>query len=908
MRSTLISSLEAELSRAMRDSGGLVRMEGPVLTGIFDDERIAFWHDLVTALEGIAQAIENTGNELFGRACLVSRKAISPQEREVLLRLLSHAASPTGIWCEAELASILLPYAKFNPEHIGTHFHMLCSFINPIVEHKSIALPAFERIKEELALLLEPKKASHCIVIVGKAFIGKRTAIQSEYKRILGSFPPLRIRFGLGSRNSACFADAFTEELLILINTAEGKERALVEEAIDFLRFLRLDRHRSQFPPSIIQETKRVITHLVRLYAELAQKMKLPALIVIENIERASETAASLASDIFGPLVKEGLLSLCISASEAAYIQAWRVYNPSLVQVEIPNYERLYPKQAQFLTDDLKEMAYALHLLRPLFISTDIASQFTIEGKSSNSYKKALDNLLTLGLIRSLEDPDSLIPEEIPTIAASLGDKAERVRAMVRRRLLAETLTGKLQVSFGFLEALASIGGDAGDELALDAIEREINEGTASCLHTSIQEGQFANIVGTTRAEALSYIVSSRTALVQGSEEEINHVFTLPEPSSYPSTRYRAGVYSDQASYHLGANALALAAKKAKESILLLQDSLGSRGLARAYRLLGLIELSQDRVSDAIDYFNFASENAERSGNEYESMMIASCAASAHYVWGNLSRAERFAVEAEKFALIGRKAEWERWALFFRARILFETGRYTEAFDLFKVYSKNDESLEISLAEQRVWQEWAARAKSYSGSELGDFQEATGLEDWGLFHIEALFFARKYQAAYDLACAQLEQKIPSQFYSLERPDWQSGFSFAEDKIFPKHRTRRRLLFTFKALALSSLSHERFMSKNVEQCEEAIEIMRAIVKNEHLSDSDPNDSFYYQAYYQILERSGAPALDVGTILSIAFKRMQRRAGRIDDTVTKRAYLNLNRWNKVLLADAKKHNLI
>jgi len=42
--------------------------------------------------------------------------------------------------------------------------------------------------------------------------------------------------------------------------------------------------------------------------------------------------------------------------------------------------------------------------------------------------------------------------------------------------------------------------------------------------------------------------------------------------------------------------------------------------------------------------------------------------------------------------------------------------------------------------------------------------------------------------------------------------------------------------------------------------------------------------------------------------MAFKRLQRRAGRIDDPEIKQAFLNLPRWNSALQQAAREYRLI
>jgi len=48
--------------------------------------------------------------------------------------------------------------------------------------------------------------------------------------------------------------------------------------------------------------------------------------------------------------------------------------------------------------------------------------------------------------------------------------------------------------------------------------------------------------------------------------------------------------------------------------------------------------------------------------------------------------------------------------------------------------------------------------------------------------------------------------------------------------------------------------------------------------------------------------------MNTVVSMAYKRLQRRAGRIDDLAAKQDFLNLSRWNKTLNLAAKEHKFI
>jgi hypothetical protein len=85
-------------------------------------------------------------------------------------------------------------------------------------------------------------------------------------------------------------------------------------------------------------------------------------------------------------------------------------------------------------------------------------------------------------------------------------------------------------------------------------------------------------------------------------------------------------------------------------------------------------------------------------------------------------------------------------------------------------------------------------------------------------------------------------------------------------------------------------------------------MRRIVQDERLSEMDPNSSFFFFAWYRVLEESGATEVDMNTAVSMAFKRLQLRASRVDDSDTRRSFLTLHYWNSALGEAAKQHKLI
>jgi hypothetical protein len=138
------------------------------------------------------------------------------------------------------------------------------------------------------------------------------------------------------------------------------------------------------------------------------------------------------------------------------------------------------------------------------------------------------------------------------------------------------------------------------------------------------------------------------------------------------------------------------------------------------------------------------------------------------------------------------------------------------------------------------------------------------------------------------------------FLYTEQPDWRSGFAQCELLYFSRGELWDRMICAYHSLALCRISPAGG--------EEAMHKMQRILWDEQLSEMDPWDAFYFYAWYRILEQTGAGQVDMNTAVSMAFKRLQRRASRIDEIETRRQYLNQPRWNGALSLAAKEFKLI
>jgi tetratricopeptide (TPR) repeat protein len=348
---------------------------------------------------------------------------------------------------------------------------------------------------------------------------------------------------------------------------------------------------------------------------------------------------------------------------------------------------------------------------------------------------------------------------------------------------------------------------------------------------------------------------------------------------------------------------------------MLLNQELKGRAAA-SYRYFSLVNLLAQRFDDALEYISFAMEQAEKT-ESHDEMMISACfAAGIQVLYGNLSRAERFTLKAEEAAEKLGHIEWAERARFLRGKIRFETGYYAEALEIFhSLAGKSGGNAASSSLKPETIASWTARAAFFlnkgggSGFPSGALRERP-CPDGLLFEIEAACLAGNYREAENLAekwrasafASGSVNSIDDDFLFTEQPDWRSGFAQCEFMLIPARIFRSRFVSVYQALARSRLETSR------EGKEELVNSIRQLLREDLLANTDPNEVFYLYACYRILKETGAAQVDLNTAVSMAFKRLQRRAGRIDDDDARQTFLARHHWNGALSLAAREYKLI
>jgi tetratricopeptide (TPR) repeat protein len=904
----LYLSLEDSILRIIKAAGGIVGVEHRHIAASFNDETIAFWLNMLSALKNMRKILGEAAAELYGYTYVIGRDL---DEGDLHL-MHSFPSGGTGIWCDYSTQQSLSPYAVFENDYEetkgipgGDGYNRIKSFRSFPGRETGKVFPYREKICKILSQG-SPRNA----ILAGPRFIGKRDGLRFYCGKMLKDLPMLRIVFGVGGNSMGCFTDALTGDVRAFITpfAAQGG----MEELDKLADAVFQERFRRQYSPYFVRRTRRFMELLLEFYEKAVyaniDTAPVKPLIILENINFADAPSVELFTGLFQDKIRAnyliyGSFSENTSAvNTESNLDAWTRVFPRVIQVLLDDFS---PQEPPEMTGDLWEIACAFSLFRRYFPCALFLRLFKEANVNPLMISQALDIFASQGTIDFREDPQPRIMDFDSRMEQIPNERKRLVRAMVSGRILAWVNGGIFRPCYNLLEALTDLGGEGSDSLILDSIAGDIMNNTYGSIEDAIRTNTFIQVVGSRRFTALLYIFTTLRALIHQGEDEIRRAFLKPVPDVDSIPVYKARILSNLAVFHLGTQDISTAHETVKESMILSQDQKEGRGLVQAYRLFSLINICKQRIGEAIDYSGFAIENAERAGYFDELAITAYYAAAIHLLFGNLSKAERLALQADEAASTTGRIEWADRSRFLLGRICFETGRYKEARDIFAGLLDQDIP-GVSANREPVLRSWIYRSRAFLRQLPGSIPDTAG-PDARLFEIEAAYLAGEYERTVKSADNFSTALPEARFIFIEQPDWWSGFAQCELLLFPPRDFFNRLLSTYRALALSKLG-KRAASGNNTAGEMALDGMRRVIREEGFPQTDPNDAFYYYSHYCILQETGAVEVDMDTAVSIAFKRLQSRASRIDNIETKRDYLSLNYWNNALSQAARVHRLI
>jgi tetratricopeptide (TPR) repeat protein len=893
IRPELIPRVEDFAVRAVEEAGGKVIGERSLIRALFDENSLGFWLDILLLIETLTQTLEKSEGELQGYSLLMGKDM--PDTPPALCRFL--AGGNGGVFLDKTATEALRPYVTLEEQgkwtdRVGKYGMGAFSRLGEIKIFIPTARLDFS-LRKTNEDILDPGQRP-AVLIAGQTFEGKRDKL---YLRVAGfahsadggDFFPLFVRFGGGGIN------ALTDSWAGWMHSLPAEE-----EMNDTWEFLFRQRLRNNPSPFTIRTAHRFFILLSNSYRGLAQAEGKIPIVILENIQSAEQAMADIIIESLHGWHNFLLLGTCTGELGDEAMEKWKALFPQLTKI---NSEEPSAPQLPDIPLDLREIAYACFLLGKYFPPDLIPRMLEEAGKSPLVISRALSLLYTLRIIDTPLDPRPWHRNFQYHAENSLGEeRANRVRAMVRSLLLKWVAQKKISPCLRLLDILKELGGaeSVDDDLILQSINGELADTNEAAFWGIGQNWTPETTAGLERDPILRYIMETMLALHSGNTQNIHAVFASPIPESSAFPLLKAQALINQSLYYIGLGDTDSTLEAIKEASLLCKEG-GNRQLAQIYRLFALASLLRRRVGETIDYLGFALENAGKSGVFQDIGMSAYYAASVQLLYGNLSRAHNLAEKACRHFLKAGNPEWADRSRFLMGRVLFETGSYQRSLDLFEDILHSPEGI-YSMEKNNLLSSWAYRSRIYCQPPQESFPAInSGLgPDAELFEIEALCLAGDYARTVDLCGTVSPSAAGDEFFSIERPDWRSGFSQCELLYCTWDDLRGRMLHAYLSVAQASLSPAN--------SEEAMRTIQHILRGNQSPEIDPCDIFFHYAWYRILEQSEANQVDISTAVSVAFKRLQSRAARIDDSEIRRQYLAQPRWNKALEEAARKLKLI
>ena len=894
-RPDLVRQIDEFLVKSINDAGGKITGDRFVISAVFNEDMIGFWLDIFLLIENLKKLLDES-SELFGYSLLFSARAVDSPE--LLSRFL---ASHSGVFIDEKIVMKLVPYASFERpsdwmKNIKKRKYGSGSFYR-VKEIKTFkAYNKYETEMQNDVLKVFKNEKGKNTLILGQSFLNLRGGLYKYYEELNDDFPPLKICFesiGLGS-----LVDLWSLNIRTL---ASGQP---TDEIDNLWEFLFRERIRDEASEYVRRCVRRFLFLVFDFYLDSSNKNEQTPVLMLENIHLAEKDIMSILLDTLAEInqTNRELLLLGTGAEEISSDKLKQYENifDSVLTLSAKVDVIYFPK----LSVDLWEIIYAISLLSRYFSPEFFQRLFEEDNKNPAMIAKAFSILHSLNIIDSLREP-KLIKIHFEEYARNnLREKAKRVMEFACGSLLRWAVKRNINPCFRLLKIISALEGTnkIDDLLLLKSIFSDVVNKTASAIEYAIEKNHLDEIFPV-KADAIIQIYKTSSALNCGNEDDVEKVFndddlriTLDNSVDFPVLK--AQIVVNQCSYFIGCHNFTEAAERAKDAIYLGQNK-NSFCLPQSYRLYSLVCLSKQNVTETIEYLGFALANAEKNGNYHELAVCAYYAAAAYFLYGDIYKASNFTHKSIEHSLSAGCPDWADRSRFLEGRINFDLGKYREACNIFESLFREPYG-SMTCEKENMLNAWIYRSKIYL-RESSSAKPEPANHDADLFEIEAAFLSGDYKRAVDLSASIKNPFTEGNFLYTEQADWRSGFAQCEHLYFSHGEIQKRMLTLFYSLSLSRLT----MPSNGD---EAIQGIQKIIRDEKLCDMDPWDAFYFYAKYRILEQCGASHVDMSTAVSMAFKRLQRRACRIEDIETRHQYLNGPRWSRELSLAAKEFKLI
>lgn len=345
--------------------------------------------------------------------------------------------------------------------------------------------------------------------------------------------------------------------------------------------------------------------------------------------------------------------------------------------------------------------------------------------------------------------------------------------------------------------------------------------------------------------------------------------------------------------------------KKVKQALLQVQEENFPELESRAIILLGKVMLTNNRMTEASEYFRQARQKTFDTRLNSAACESIALTALTYFLTGDYSLSYSHALASEQKARTTGRRMWERYAMMLRARIRFELGRYGEAYQLLQELLTHDR-LYFDGGRHDFFMSWLARTSIYQGYIDAAEEILSSLPPTSetlFFQAEAHLLNRDLETADSYITKALEY-LEDEAHDIYPIGWLpiDGFEPYENlalKIPGTYNMVRQMLFAISG----------FCQYELGRLEESEESFSRLFAQEKITRQDPYRHLYYYFRTVTLPSSAEKEeLNMVTYLSKAFQSLQKIAGRISDPADRRSYTTENYWNSKLYNLSRHYKLV
>lgn len=570
--------------------------------------------------------------------------------------------------------------------------------------------------------------------------------------------------------------------------------------------------------------------------------------------------------------------------------------------------------------DDTFQLLYALYLAGGLLDRQGFLSFLSESGFEISAAERALSGLQVSGL---LAEGASLIPR-FPAIRRKLEELLGAEGAGLRDRFIAHMLslwaTGRYRHPVLLFTFLARNGKT---DLALgvlpEIIRRKLDENDAGgartfCDPRSLDFASAPTPEQSRRLAAITAIGRLRAALLEedadaadGAQAEAQKCMAAGAQGTLAGE-----VHIERAKCFLFTGNAVAALDELKRGMLLYQETreerpgapAAERGERACYLWLGAAMLADGRLGEAVEYLGLSQrlchEAGDAAGALWTSVYLADCL----FVDGRYTQCLAAIEQGLQMARQGYRRELELFLLFLKARTQFQVGSY-DACSLCLQSCMCLATLYAADSAVPVLRAWLGRALVHSGDLLSGTRLLESLSESRevlLYLAESALFSESLENA--SLCVERALSLPwsLRYPSPEGVPWRDGYTAVEGRCFRLSRGDAFLRRTLSGLRAYLLGMRGFR-------EEGIGELHQLTRGEKSLEVDPAVYWFNYLYSRVLPEAGSEEVDDKvTVLSKSLKSLQERASRIDAPAERSSFLWRNRWNRMIMEEARERKLV